>query len=79
VLSSPLQQGSACGYNTGHTYTGGGAQFTGGDCTPAASSAEQRGTGVGELGMLARPHRLGRIRTVSVPRAQLTNNDCRRP
>jgi hypothetical protein len=33
---------SACENNTGYTYTGGGAQSTGGGCTPAASSAEQR-------------------------------------
>ena len=48
MLSSPLQQGSACEYNTGHTYTGGGAQSTGGDCTPAALSGEQRGIDVGK-------------------------------
>jgi hypothetical protein len=55
-VTSPrtLQQGSACEYNTGHTYTGGGAQSTGGDCTSAASSAEQRGTDVGKE-MAARP------------------------
>jgi hypothetical protein len=53
VLSSPLQQGSACEYNTGHTYTGGGAQSTGGDCTPAVPSAEQRGTDVGKEAAVA--------------------------
>jgi hypothetical protein len=42
ALSSPLQQVGACRYNTGHTYTGGSAQSTGGDCTPATSGVEQR-------------------------------------
>jgi hypothetical protein len=44
----------------GCTYTGGSSQSTGGDCTPAAPSAEQRDTDKRGEGTRCRPYRLGR-------------------